>query len=134
MRAFLKNTILAGVAGFTAIAGVPAQAQNFDDGPVVTGERQDKVTVVVPYSDLNLGSENGVARLQSRVKYAARKICYSDGRLPLAVIAKERECYVDAMAGAEPQIADAISNYGTRVAIRSGGIAVSRPARSAAAK
>jgi UrcA family protein len=124
MTAFFKLTLAA--AGLAA-AAAPALAGMPDDDTVVTGERsEDAVSTYVYYSDLNLGSETGIERLETRVRSAARNICYSNGIRPVNIQMLERRCFREAMDGAEPQIAAAVRNYGTAVATRAPAIKVLR--------
>lgn len=68
-------------------------------------------SVAVKYSDLNLTSSAGQARLERRIDKAARSICGMDEvstgtRLPSAV---GRECYEETKARVHEQIAQAIA-------------------------
>jgi UrcA family protein len=124
MTAFFKLSILA--AGLVA-ANTAALAEIAADDTVVTGEqRDDKVSTYVYYSDLNLASETGVKRLETRVRSAARNICFSNGIQPIDMQMQERRCFREAMDSAEPQIADAVRDYGTAVAMRAPAITISR--------
>ncbi len=62
-------------------------------------------TVIVPYSDLNLSSVKGRARLETRVRIAIRGMCRTDPRPTLAQRALERDCVANARRSAEPQMA-----------------------------
>lgn len=42
---------------------------------VATAPKGDAQSVLVSYADLNLGSESGMARLESRLRAAARQVC-----------------------------------------------------------
>ncbi|TPE61405.1 UrcA family protein [Sandaracinobacter neustonicus] len=63
----------------------------------------EQVSTLVPYGDLNLASDKGVATLRERVKAEARKICgKSDGTAKNT--ANTSTCYDSVIASAEPQI------------------------------
>jgi len=42
---------------------------------VATAPNGDAQSVLVSYADLNLGSDSGMARLESRLRAAARQVC-----------------------------------------------------------
>jgi UrcA family protein len=123
MTAFYKLTLAAAVLAATA---TPAFAENSGDDTVVTGDRQDAVSIKVYYSDLNLASDKGVQRLERRVRSAARQICITSGVKPLGIWALENQCFEGAMSGAEPQIAEAVRNYGTPMAMGASAIELKR--------
>src|SRR3546814_6868210 len=54
-----------------SLAATPAAAQPI----IATAARGEGQTVLVHYSDLNLSSESGMARLDSRLRAAARQVC-----------------------------------------------------------
>jgi|LULQ01.1.fsa_nt_gb UrcA family protein len=62
-------------------------------------------TMIVPYGDLNLGSEKGRARLEMRVRTAIRGMCRTDPRPTLSQRSQERDCAANARRSAEPQMA-----------------------------
>lgn len=55
------------------LAAAPVHAADAD--VVVTGRASDLPTATVRYADLNLASDEGIARLDRRIDYAARKLC-----------------------------------------------------------
>lgn len=63
----------------------------------------EQVSAQVPYGDLNLASDAGVATLRERVKAEAGKMCgVSDGTARNTM--NKNTCYNSVMASAEPQI------------------------------
>lgn len=63
----------------------------------------EQQSTLVPYGDLNLASDKGVATLRQRVKAEATKICgKSDGTAKNT--ANKSVCYDSVIASAEPQI------------------------------
>jgi UrcA family protein len=63
----------------------------------------EQVSAQVPYGDLNLASDDGVATLRGRVKAEARKMCgVPDGTA--AGTRNTNTCFDSVMASAEPQI------------------------------
>lgn len=73
----------------------PAAAQIISE----TTPRGDTESVVVSYADLNLGTENGMARLDGRLRSAARTVC--DVRPEQETLLRERattRCYNVALA------------------------------------
>ncbi|WP_379553077.1 UrcA family protein [Erythrobacter sp. W53] len=59
----MKTPIIALAAASLAITASPALAGG------------DQQTMDIQYSDLNLGSEAGIARLENRIEKAAREVC-----------------------------------------------------------
>ena len=106
------------------LAAAPAGAQPI----VATAARGEGQTVLVSYSDLNLNSESGMARLDSRLRAAARQVC--DVRMDkesLRTMTAESRCFDTALeqgrqAGREIMAA---RQSGQQLAARP--IAVARP-------
>ncbi len=75
-------------------------------------------TVQVRVADLDLSSEKGQQRLETRVKNAARDLC-STGAAGAAERAREAQCVADALAAAKPQADRAIARAesGTQLAL-----------------
>ncbi|SNT01169.1 UrcA family protein [Sphingopyxis indica] len=77
-----------------SLAATPAAAQPI----IATAARGEGQTVLVHYSDLNLSSESGMARLDSRLRAAARQVC--DVRLDkesLRTMTAESRCFDTAL-------------------------------------
>jgi UrcA family protein len=73
-------------------------------------------TVAVEYSDLNLATKAGQARLERRIDDAARSVCGMDRistgtRLPSTA---GRQCYAETRARVHEQVAQAIARDGSR--------------------
>ncbi|MFU7528863.1 UrcA family protein [Qipengyuania sp. ASV99] len=62
----------------------------------------------VPHEDLNLSTQQGVSRLDERVRTRIRQLCRNGGR-DSASIRLERECRAGAFAAAERQVRFAIA-------------------------
>jgi len=80
-------------------------------------------SIAVSYADLNLLQDDGVARLNSRVKYAAKTICDVGDYQPLTRMLEGRQCFAGAMGRARIDIAAVVAQVrsGERLAARSGG-------------
>lgn len=78
-----------------------------------TSAETDQVRTVVHYADLNLGSVAGQAALKARIERAAKRICKQAGALPIYQLRQQARCRKDALASAEPQIAQAITRAST---------------------
>lgn len=68
-------------------------------------------SIAVKTGDLNLATSGGRTSLHHRVNSAARQLCISNGRQPLAIMARESECYRLAMASAQTQIAQLMERH-----------------------
>ena len=63
---------------------------------------------LVQYSDLNLNSHQGIARLYQRIEAAAKGVCASDGRTrSLAEWSQARTCAIASVARAVAQVDNA---------------------------
>ena len=62
------------------------------------------VTVRVSYRDLNIASEQGVAKLKARVRSAIRRACESDWPVTLQAAEDEAACVRDATILADREI------------------------------
>ncbi|WP_162928354.1 UrcA family protein [Sphingopyxis terrae] len=62
-------------------------------------------TVIVPYSDLNLSSVKGRARLEARLRIAIRDMCRANPRPNLFQRAQESDCTANARRSAASQMA-----------------------------
>lgn len=101
----------AALAAAIATLGVPAMLQAAERPTIVEGI-VDRPTAVVSYRDLNLASDEGVDRLQARVRRAATRICVTPGFKPLPEQIAENGCRDEAVAGAQEQIQMAVANFG----------------------
>jgi UrcA family protein len=73
----------------------------------------EQVSAQVPYGDLNLATDKGVATLRDRVKAEAGKMCgVSDGTARNTM--NKNTCYESVMASAEPQIVKLASDARAR--------------------
>ncbi len=109
MHAYLKS--LAAI-GLFAIATGTAQAQpGTIDETVVQGDTSNRQSIMVRYDDLNLTHKAGVARLENRVRSAARSLCVSGSRQPLSIASKEQECFIQSFGNAMEQVDRAVASY-----------------------
>jgi UrcA family protein len=90
-------TLLAAATAATAQADVSVTSDYLKMG-------WEQVSTQVPYGDLNLASDDGVAALRDRVKSEANKMCATTGR-SASDTTNKNACYNSVMASAEPQIA-----------------------------
>jgi UrcA family protein len=67
--------------------------------PAVAAEAP--AAVAVSYTDLNLASEKGRAALDTRIRQAARSVCFS-GTRDLRSRTEEVRCYQNAVKSAQP--------------------------------
>src|SRR4051812_27365451 len=86
---------------------------------VASAEEMDTQSVVVRVDDLNLGNQAGLARLDNRLKVAARGVCDSGAR-DLKSLRLDAECRAKALAGARTEVAAIVSGRSgrTEVALR----------------
>lgn len=82
-------TSLALAAMLSAGAAAPAMAKH--DG------NRDIQTATVSYGDLNLASEAGAQKLESRIRYAARKVCGPQANRSITAMTDYRTCYKSAL-------------------------------------
>lgn len=83
-------------------------------------------TAMVSYADLDLGTEAGVATLDTRIRTAVRDVCGSVTSPGLRANAEVRECRKDALASARRATVEVLAqvNSGERLAQSEGAIAV----------
>jgi UrcA family protein len=121
----MTRSILLGAVAFAAVAAVPslpAQAQGAYDSTIVIegprverrgGDRVMTSSSLVYYDDLRLDTEFGRDQLRARVKDAARETCdmLEDAYPGSPSISAERRCVLNAVRGANTQVAAAIARY-----------------------
>ncbi len=73
----------------------------------------EQVSAQVPYNDLNLATDSGVATLRSRVKAEASKMCGTAQSNAKATMNRQ-SCFDSVMASAEPQIVKLASDARAR--------------------
>ena len=100
--------------GLAASLAVPpaaaAQQERVVTGRVDGGsDGRQFASAVVPFGDLDLGSRGGVRALNDRVFSAATRLCMDGYLQPLALRQAGTICRAEAIAGAQDQIATAIS-------------------------
>lgn len=80
----------------------------------------------VEFGDLNLGSENGVKRLNRRVSSAIKRVCGVHESRDVRFIAAARTCRKESESRASQDVELAIANYrsGNRLAARDVTIAI----------
>lgn len=100
------------IAGFAAAATVaPVHAQTTVVGSPAPSQ-------AVYYGDLDLTNDRGKRTLQGRVRSAARSVCYVNfGTIPLHQMLETKACVAEAIEDAQPQIAEAVMNANSGLAI-----------------
>jgi UrcA family protein len=94
---FAKSSITLGVLAGLALAAQPAAAQSVAAEPVHR---------LVHYTDLDLSTANGQARLETRLRSAASAVCEANyGPHPLNEAMEARRCYRTALDRAHRQLA-----------------------------
>ena len=86
--------------------------------PAAAQER-DEESIVVRFNDLDLAGSSGMARLDTRLKSAAAKVCNSGAR-DVRSLRIDAECRTKALAGARTEVAALTGGRGgrTEVALR----------------
>ncbi|GAA0653908.1 UrcA family protein [Brevundimonas lenta] len=100
-RRSLPTPLLGFVGG--ALAALAASALTFPNMAMAQERRQ-----VVRYADLDLTNPEGIASLERRVAWAARRVCVgpeSAGHL----VSNPRRCIEEAVNSASPQIEEAVA-------------------------
>ena len=92
---------------FGALAAVEAGAEPLDS-------RQ------VSYADLDLDRARDIDRFRSRVRRAARSLCFDATRDSIAVETLDRACFTEAVERADRQIAQAVQAHRSNVKMASG--------------
>jgi UrcA family protein len=92
------------IVGFAAL-GLAAAAPA---APPIVVEGEAQPTATISYADLDLGTAAGRARLDSRIRRAAKHLCLDEGVRDLADRLNQKACLNFAVAGARPQIEQAI--------------------------
>ena len=82
-----------------------------------TAQAEEAATMTVNVEDLDLSSPQDQARMDTRIKTAARMICGNSGGKSFQDIKAQKECVSQAIAGSEPQARLAISKALPRHAI-----------------
>jgi UrcA family protein len=96
----------------TAFAAGTAQASEMT---VNAKYGDDEVPVAyVKTKGIDLSTAEGVAKVRSMVRWAAKSMCESSGRVSLHQMGLEETCTKTAIASAEPQIARAIASFTQR--------------------
>lgn len=93
----LKKLALGCAAAAAVAATTPAMA--------------DVKTTSVNYQDLDLSSPQGEARLQTRIKYAVKKVCGSPRAFSLAEKQDLARCEANALAAATPKVERTVARY-----------------------
>jgi UrcA family protein len=93
------------IASCIALLGSASAAQ-----PPVVVTKNPGPSKVVSYADLNLTSKSGQERLSTRIRAAARDICFEDNIEQVKFVAARRHCYDTALSGAFNQMNEAIAS------------------------
>jgi len=95
------KTLLIGsaiVLGTAFATSVPAAAEAI----IVTENSEPRAAVSV--ADLNLGSPEGIARLNGRIETAAAELCLTTAVEPIAMRLARTKCYRTAISSGQQQI------------------------------
>lgn len=76
--------------------------------PPIVVEGQQQPTATVSYADLDLDTAAGRARLDSRIRRAAKSLCLDEAVRDLADRLDQKACLSFAVASARPQIEQAV--------------------------
>jgi UrcA family protein len=80
-------------------------------GANVTLAAAETVRALVPYSDLDLSTTEGMATLQRRVQTAAKRICGQADLRNIQDVSDRQRCLQETMDAAGRQIVQATGNY-----------------------
>jgi UrcA family protein len=108
-------------AGFAIAAGlfVISTAGYAEKPPIFIEGVVDVPTAHVSYADLNLGTQAGMQRLETRVRRAASMLCLESQVRELPRVMAGRNCFNTAMTRAESDMQRAASDFGAaRIASR----------------
>lgn len=75
----------------------------------VSEDQTQSRSATVSFGDLNLASQTGVDRLQTRIHGAARQVCGISAPAPLTEVKFNRDCYNGAVASAQPGFDEAVA-------------------------
>lgn len=109
------------IAACVALLGSASVAQ-----PPVIVSKTTAPTKVVNYADLNLASVEGQYRLSSRIRSAARSVCFENNIEQLKFTVARRHCYDSAMSDANRQMNEAIAQANTVTALAAATLTVRR--------
>jgi UrcA family protein len=98
MKSLVKILGLAALTVATAARAAP---------PIVV-EGESQPTATVSYADLDLDTAAGRARLDSRIRRAAKSLCLDEAVRDLADRLDQKACLSFAVASARPQIEQAV--------------------------
>lgn len=102
-----NHAALAAIALFAALPSAVAAQEH--SRIVMTG---DGPVARVSYTDLDLGSRQGLATLQDRVREAARRLCRRQSVEPLGIYMAKAACRKNAVADAAGLIEIAAAKFG----------------------
>ena len=75
-------------------------------------EMDDQRSMTVSFDDLNIATEAGAARLQTRVNSAIRSVCNAGQSRDLKDIAATHRCMAEARSDIAPQLASVLDRAG----------------------
>jgi UrcA family protein len=96
------------IAACVALLGSASVAQ-----PPLIVSKTNAPIKVVSYGDLNLASVEGQDRLSSRIRSAARSVCFENNIEQVKFTVARRHCYDSAMSDASRQMSEAIAQAKT---------------------
>lgn len=74
---------------------------------------EQQKTVRVPYNDLNVSTQAGVATLESRIRAAIRTVCGAPVPRDLRAEQARKRCSKRAQRSADPQLAAVLNKHGS---------------------
>ncbi len=95
------------------------------DMTVNAAKTSDAPVTFIKTKGIDLASTQGVAKVRSMIRWAAKSLCESNGRTSLHMQSLEDQCTKTAIASAEPQIEQAIAAFAKRDRLASVTIKVS---------
>jgi UrcA family protein len=96
---------------FALTAAFAAGAAHASDMTVNANPKGDRPVAFVKTKGIDLSTAEGVAKVRSMVRWAAKSICETNGRVSLQMQSLENQCTKTAIASAEPQIERAIAKF-----------------------
>jgi UrcA family protein len=107
-----RSKIILGIIAVAAVLPImPVVAKQHSSDIQVSSPRVDPAlrTTKVSYADLNLRNEAGVARLNSRIKFAVKQVCEPMDYGNLYELRPTRDCMQNSMNHAKADVAFAIA-------------------------
>jgi UrcA family protein len=95
------------VSAFTLCGSAAAEP------PMIVEAQPNVRQASVSYADLNLASGKGRKALEVRVRRAAAQLCIPQGTEQIWFKMEGKRCFNEALAGARPQVEQAVAGFNT---------------------